>query len=30
VVGGALLAAGLLKIACRLVGPVGRWLNHQS
>ena len=30
VVLGALLAAGLLKIACRLVGPVGRWLNRRS
>ena len=30
VVLGALLAAGLLKIACRLVRPVSQWLNRRS
>ena len=30
VVGGALLAAGLLKIACRLIRPVGQWLSRRS
>ena len=30
VVAGALLGAGLLKIACRPIRPVGQWLNRRS
>lgn len=27
---GALLVAGVLKVATRVIGPVGRWLGRQS